>query len=140
MVDRVDLLVLDGGELGLGLIEGSIDVDPAAWFFEAHFLEDPVWPGSLGLQAVLQLLELFALERFGLNDGVGVEFRTAARRRPHAWTYRGQITPACERVHVQASITEVDEFARRILGHAFVSVDGRVIYELRDFGVELVQP
>jgi len=140
MIDRVDLLVLDGGEAGLGLVEGSIDVDPTAWFFEAHFLGDPVWPGSLGLQAVLQLLELFALEHFGLGERVGVEFRTVALERPHTWIYRGQITPACERVRVQASITEVDELAKRILAHAFVSVDGRIIYELRDFGVELVDP
>lgn len=135
MVDQVDLLVLDGGPASLGYVEGSIDVDPDAWFFEAHFFEDPVWPGSLGLEAVLQLLKVFALERFGL--GPRTEFRSVPLGRPHEWIYRGQIAPGCERVRIGASITAVDEVQKRIEAHAFVWVDGRPIYELRGFGVEV---
>ena len=36
-------------------------VDPDEWFFKAHFFQDPVWPGSLGLEAFLQLLKAAAL-------------------------------------------------------------------------------
>ncbi len=36
---------------------GTTRVDPAAWFFQAHFLDDPVWPGSLGLESLLATLE-----------------------------------------------------------------------------------
>jgi len=45
MVDQIDLLVPDGGPNELGSVHGSINVDPSAWFFEAHFYEDPVGPG-----------------------------------------------------------------------------------------------
>ena len=54
MVARVDALHQRGGPHGFGGIVGSIQVDPNAWFFKAHFLQDPVWPGSLGLEAFLQ--------------------------------------------------------------------------------------
>ena len=47
MVDRIDAYVPDGGPHRLGFIAGSKTVDPAAWFFRAHFHQDPVWPGSL---------------------------------------------------------------------------------------------
>src|SRR4051794_2359364 len=50
MIDRVDALVPDGGPHGLGYVSGSMGVDPSAWFFEAHFVGDPVCPGSLGLE------------------------------------------------------------------------------------------
>jgi 3-hydroxymyristoyl/3-hydroxydecanoyl-(acyl carrier protein) dehydratase len=57
MVDRVVAYIPDGGAKGLGLVVGSIDVDPEFWFFKAHFYQDPVWPGSLGLESFLQLLK-----------------------------------------------------------------------------------
>ncbi|MEE8286734.1 MAG: hypothetical protein V3R72_08565, partial [Gammaproteobacteria bacterium] len=42
-------------------------VRPDFWFFDAHFLEDPVWPGSLGLEAFLQLMKVAANERWRLT-------------------------------------------------------------------------
>src|SRR5262249_39191491 len=49
MIDHVDVYVPDGGPRGLGFIEGSQAVDREAWYFRAHFHQDPVCPGSLGL-------------------------------------------------------------------------------------------
>ena len=65
MVDRIDAYVPDGGSKGLGLVVGRIAVDPAFWFFQAHFYQDPVWPGSLGLESFLQLLKYAAWKRWG---------------------------------------------------------------------------
>ena len=44
---------------------GTIAVDPEFWFFKAHFYQDPVWPGSLGLESFLQLLKYAAWQRWG---------------------------------------------------------------------------
>jgi 3-hydroxymyristoyl/3-hydroxydecanoyl-(acyl carrier protein) dehydratase/malonyl CoA-acyl carrier protein transacylase len=74
MVDQIDLLVADGGAHGLGWVHGSIAVDPSAWFFEAHFYQDPVWPGSLGLEAFIQLLKVYAVDRWDLGEST--EFAT----------------------------------------------------------------
>ena len=65
MIDRIDPHVPDGGPHGLGFIVGSKDVDPAEWFFKAHFYQDPVCPGSLGLESFLQLLKVHAVQRWG---------------------------------------------------------------------------
>src|SRR5262249_19742825 len=55
MVDTVTWATNEGGPKGLGSVEGRARVNPDAWFFKAHFFQDPVWPGSLGLESVVQL-------------------------------------------------------------------------------------
>src|SRR5580698_9895720 len=107
MVERIDALAPQGGASQLGFIEGSTDVDPGAWFFAAHFHQDPVWPGSLGLEAMLQLLKVAAAERWPearglIGNSVGV----------HRWQYRGQVIPSNRRVSVQAVITGCDDEKR----------------------------
>src|SRR5205823_4748735 len=60
MVDGVEAYVPDGGQAGLGFVRGVKHVDPEEWFFKAHFYQDPVCPGSLGLESYLQLLKVVA--------------------------------------------------------------------------------
>ena len=60
MVDRIESYSPAGGSKGLGLVVGKVAVDPGFWFFKAHFYQDPVWPGSLGLESFLQLLKFAA--------------------------------------------------------------------------------
>src|SRR5918993_1511529 len=50
MMDEIVSFVPDGGPKGIGFIEGRKKVRPDEWFFKAHFHQDPVWPGSLGLE------------------------------------------------------------------------------------------
>ena len=133
MVDQIDLLVPDGGPQGLGWIHGSIDVDPGKWFFEAHFYQDPVWPGSLGLEAFVQLLKTYAVERWELGETA--EFQTVPSATPHRWGYRGQIVQGCQRVEVYASITTVDDERQTLMADGFLSVDGRTIYSMNDFSL-----
>lgn len=137
MIDHITCFVPDGGPRGLGFIEASIAVDPEAWFFTAHFYQDPVWPGSLGLEALLQLLKLVAVERWG--GGGTVKFSPIAPEVRHQWTYRGQITPGCRRVECQAYITAIDEETRRLRADGFLLVDGRLIYRMNDFAMELLE-
>ena len=134
MVDYIELLVADGGREDLGWIHGSIAVDADAWFFEAHFYQDPVWPGSLGLEAFLQLLKIYAARRWGLGEEAQFTSMPAAHK--HRWSYRGQILPDCERVEVFASITAVDDERRSLVADGFLVVDGRTIYSMNDFSLE----
>jgi hypothetical protein len=60
MLDRA-VHVVGGGAAGLGVVHGEKTVDPAEWFFKAHFFQDPVQPGSLGLEAMLQALQYHML-------------------------------------------------------------------------------
>jgi PfaB family protein len=140
MVDSIELFVPDGGPAGLGFIRGIKQVDPDAWFFAAHFYQDPVCPGSLGLESFLQLLKLAALDRWGEQVRHTHRFEPIELGRTHTWIYRGQIVPRNRRVEVDVTVTSIENGPTpTITGHGFLSVDGIPIYEVRDFGVRLVR-
>ena len=53
-----------------------------------NFYQDPVWPGSLGLESFLQLLKYAAWRRWGDPPAGGWQLSLG---RAHSWTYRGQV-------------------------------------------------
>ncbi len=137
MIDRIDLFLPEGGSQRLGFIRGSKEVDPADWFFRAHFFQDPVWPGSLGLESFLQLLKFAARQRW---PQLADSHRFApAIDRAHRWTYRGQILPSNRRVTVEASVTEIVAAPHPVIwADGYLSVDGLPIYHMQDFGIRLL--
>jgi 3-hydroxymyristoyl/3-hydroxydecanoyl-(acyl carrier protein) dehydratase/malonyl CoA-acyl carrier protein transacylase len=134
LVEEIDLFIPDGGPRGLGFINGSYAVDPDAWFFKAHFYQDPVCPGSLGLESFLQLLRYVA---HTLWDGTGNACYDVTPGQSHRWVYRGQVVPTSKRVVVQAVVTAVDHERRTLQADGFLSVDGRLIFQMSDFGLRM---
>jgi acyl transferase domain-containing protein/3-hydroxymyristoyl/3-hydroxydecanoyl-(acyl carrier protein) dehydratase len=135
MIDQIELFVADGGPAGLGYICGIKDVDPDEWFFKAHFYEDPVTPGSLGLESFIQLVKFAAVERWGWHEGAVVS--AVAREKKHRWLYRGQVVPTNSRVTVSAWITAVDEDKHILTADGFLAVDGKLIYQMNDFTIQM---
>ena len=135
MIDRVEEYHPGGGPLGLGFIRGTKRVDPNEWFFAAHFHQDPVCPGSLGLESFQQLLKVVASKRWGTNSGT--RFESMGLGDVHRWTYRGQILPSDGIVTVRAIVTEVDDARFWIKADGFLGVDGRIIYGMNDFTLRL---
>jgi 3-hydroxymyristoyl/3-hydroxydecanoyl-(acyl carrier protein) dehydratase len=137
MIDRIELFLPQGGPHNLGFVRGAKDIDPQEWFFKAHFYQDPVCPGSLGLESFLQLLKFAAAERW---PQLASSHRfTTATGRSHSWTYRGQILPSNRRVTVEAAITEVVEApSPALFAEGYLAVDGLWIYHMKDFGIQLV--
>ena len=135
MIDRIELFIPDGGPAGLGYLRGTKEVDPDEWFFKAHFYQDPVTPGSLGLESYLQLVKYAAVQRWGWREGDS--FACVALELRHRWLYRGQVVPTDKQVTVVAWITAVDEKERTLVAAGFLSVDGRPIYQMNDFTVQL---
>jgi acyl transferase domain-containing protein/3-hydroxymyristoyl/3-hydroxydecanoyl-(acyl carrier protein) dehydratase len=134
MVDRIEVFVPDGGPHQLGYIRASRQVLRDEWFFKAHFYQDPVVPGSLGLESFLQLLKFVASERWGSPGAQG--WQAVALDAPHEWVYRGQVIPENHRVTIEAVVTAVDDAARLLTADGFLSVDGRVIYGMKRFTVQ----
>lgn len=138
MLDTLEVLDLQGGAKALGFVQGSKRVDPSEWFFQAHFYQDPVMPGSLGLEAFVQLLKLFAKERFGALASTH-RFETLALGLPHRWQYRGQVVPTNAKVTVQAQVTRLEEGPTPlVVADGQLAVDGKIIYTMKDFGLRLV--
>ena len=59
MFDRITQVNNDGGMHQKGEIIAELDIKPDLWFFECHFIGDPVMPGCLGLDALWQMLGFY---------------------------------------------------------------------------------
>jgi len=141
MIDWIEVYQPEGGRQGLGRVVGSVGVDPSAWFFQAHFYQDPVWPGSLGLQSFLQLLQYLAWRRWCQEKTATVppteaEWQAPALGVRHQWTYRGQILPTHRRVVVEADVVAVEERSRCLTADGLLWVDGRPIYRMQHFTLQ----
>lgn len=140
MLDRVTAYQADGGSAGLGWLRAEKDVDPGEWFFTAHFFQDPVQPGSLGVQAMSQLLHWYMLER-GVDGGLDrPRFEPIMTGRPVTWKYRGQVVPTDRLIVVELEITALgqDERGRYATADGWLWVDGRRIYQVTGLGARLV--
>jgi len=137
MIDAVEVYLPRGGGAGLGFIRGSKTVDPDEWFFKAHFFQDPVCPGSLGIESLLQLVKFMALQRWG-------HLSQSHRFMPipgqsHRWSYRGQILPRNKKIEVEAVVTAISETPfPQITANGLLKVDGIYIYQMENFGFDLL--
>ncbi|MFZ5572109.1 MAG: beta-ketoacyl synthase N-terminal-like domain-containing protein [Thermodesulfobacteriota bacterium] len=137
MIDEISIYSPDGGPEGLGFIRGIKQVDPDEWFFKAHFHQDPVCPGSLGVESFLQLVKFIALDRW--QDLAATHTFEMATGIEHQWIYRGQVVQSNRIVEVDAWITKVDTDPHpMLLADGFLKVDGLYIYQMKNFGIRLV--
>ena len=123
-----------------GVYAASQPVDPESWYFRAHFCQDPVQPGSLGIEAMLQLLQVAMLDQ-GLDEGLeDTRFEAVAMGEPLTWKYRGQVLPHNENVHCTLQIEDVQRADGSVLATATASlwVEDMRIYEARNVGMRLV--
>ncbi len=138
MLDKITAFIPDGGPKGLGFIRGINQVDPSRWFFKAHFYQDPVIPGSLGLESFMQLLKCFAIHRWGKElANAPCHYQAMAVGQKHIWSYRGQVIPKDNLVTVDACITKIDDATHTITADGFLVVDGRIIYSMKDFALRV---
>jgi 3-hydroxymyristoyl/3-hydroxydecanoyl-(acyl carrier protein) dehydratase len=135
------LLLLDSveqydnaGPKGLGALIGRRAVNPNEWFFSAHFYQDPVCPGSLGLESFIELMKCHARDRW---PGAG-RFESMVLGKTHKWLYRGQYTPVNKAVEVQCWITALDEANKTLTADGYLLRDGLVVYEMRDFTIKII--
>lgn len=141
MLDRVTGFWANGGKQGLGAARGEKDVNPDEWFFKAHFFQDPVQPGSLGLEAMLQLLQFCMLE-LQLDETLHApRFEPCALGETLIWKYRGQVIPENRCITTTVELTAIDREPGRITAHAEASlfVDGKRIYEAQNLAMRLVE-
>jgi 3-hydroxymyristoyl/3-hydroxydecanoyl-(acyl carrier protein) dehydratase len=136
MIDTIDIACADGGPHQLGYIRGQKTVDPQEWFFKAHFYQDPVCPGSLGIESFIQLMKEAALRRWP-DFGASHRFEMLEGQ-THRWSYRGQVIPTNQTVQVDAYITKTDEGRQPCLtADGSLQVDGIDIYKMEGFGLQL---
>jgi 3-hydroxymyristoyl/3-hydroxydecanoyl-(acyl carrier protein) dehydratase len=140
MLDAITGYWPEGGKDGLGYIRAEKEVKAHDWFFKAHFFQDPVQPGSLGIEAMIQLIKCYMLMVPRQTDIQQPRFQPIDIGSPTQWHYRGQVTPDKKRIVVDLDILEdrVDDDGRRVCAEARLWIDGLKIYHVPRIGVRLV--
>ena len=130
MFDRVTSITADGGPGGKGQVVAELDVNPDLWFFECHFLGDPVMPGCLGLDALWQLTGFFLgwLGMPGRGRAIGVgEVK-----------FSGLVTPAARLIRYTVDMKRViDRRLKMGIADGTMEMDGEAIYVAKDMRVVL---
>ena len=142
MIDRVTGRWPTDGEAGLGRWRAVKDVNPAEWFFKAHFYRDPVQPGSLGIEMLLQLLQFAMLDLgLGAEAGPSARFEPVALHHAIAWRYRGQIVPTRKQITAQVEMSRITREDDGVLAVADASLwcDGIRIYSATNLGMRLAR-
>lgn len=135
-IDSVEI-VDNGGTEGLGYLYAERTIDPSDWFFQFHFHQDPVMPGSLGVEAIIETMQTYAISKdlgAGFNNPKFGQILSNIK-----WKYRGQINPLNKQMSMDVSITSVkDENGKKVItGNASLSKDGLRIYEVFDIAISI---
>ena len=130
MFDRITSITKDGGENNKGLVLAELDIKPDLWFFDCHFVNDPVMPGCLGLDAMWQLL--------GFHLGwLGLEGRGRALSVGNV-KFSGMVLPSVKKLEYRINLKRVLT-SKLILGigNGSLFADGQEIYKAEDLRVGL---
>ncbi|MCK1395923.1 bifunctional 3-hydroxydecanoyl-ACP dehydratase/trans-2-decenoyl-ACP isomerase [Bradyrhizobium sp. 1] len=132
MMDRITEISLDGGEFRKGHIVGELDIVPGHWFFGCHYRGDEMMPGSLGLDAMWQMVGYWlgwsGSPGKGRAIGVGEVECT------------GEITANAQRVRYEVAMRMVRR-GKLVLGIADgrVLADGVSVFTAKDMRVGLTK-
>jgi 3-hydroxyacyl-[acyl-carrier protein] dehydratase/trans-2-decenoyl-[acyl-carrier protein] isomerase len=133
MMDRITEISRDGGEHGKGHVRAEFDIDPAQWFFQCHFIGDPVMPGALGLDAMWQIVGFFLGWIGGKGKGRALGVGEVK--------FTGQVTPDVKQVVYKIDLKRVIN-RKLVMGIAdgVLEADGKPIYTATDLRVGLFDP
>ena len=130
MFDRITRISEKGGANGKGEVEAEFDVKPDLWFFKCHFVDDPVMPGCLGLDALWQLLGFFLAWSGGQGRGRALGCGEVK--------FTGQVMPDSGMVRYQLDIKRVINGALTLgIADGQVMLQDRVIYTAKNLRVGL---
>ena len=130
------LIAKDKGQYNKGYIHATKFIKTYDWFFTCHFYQDPVMPGSLGVEAILQAVQVFILQQDLAKDFVSPKFAQLPNHKT-VWKYRGQILLPVKEMHLEAHIKTIEQRGDQlvIMVDAFLWNEKMRIYQVTDLAV-----
>ncbi|MFM7361041.1 MAG: 1-acyl-sn-glycerol-3-phosphate acyltransferase [Cyanobium sp.] len=135
MLDRLTTRRLDAG--GKARLRAEKVIRPDDWFFRAHFFQDPVQPGSLGVEALVQVLQAHLLLAGASEAFPTGSFTDMVGREPCVWRFRGQVLPDNQLVSLTMDAEAIEKHPERwtVRGQGSLWVDGKRIYQISGLAV-----
>lgn len=130
MMDRITKISDAGGKFDKGEIIAELDINPDLWFFGCHFKDDPVMPGSLGLDALFQLTGFYLtfLGHEGKGRALGCD----------SLKFNGQVLPENKKVTYVVDIKRVLNLKLiMVIADGKMLVDDKEIYFTENMKVGL---
>ena len=130
MFDRITEISEEGGSHNKGHVIAELDIRQDLWFFQCHFIGDPVMPGCLGLDAMWQLVGFY----LGWSGAPGRGRALGAGQVKFA----GQVTPENKLITYRIDMKRVIK-RNLVMGVAdgHMDVDGEEVYTVKDLRVGL---
>lgn len=132
MLDRITDIASTGGAHGKGYLTAELDIHRDLWFFDCHFIGDPVMPGCLGLDAMWQLLGFWLgwSGSPGKGRAVGGEVR-----------FQGDITPTTRLVRYEMNVRQVRRGQTAMaVANGRLFADDICVYVASDLRVAMIRP
>ncbi len=124
LIDRINLIE-KGTKKGKILAEKDILIDE--WFFQFHFRDDPVMPGSFGLDAIWQLIGFYCCASGAIGSGRALGAENVE--------FNGQVRPHNKVIQYQIDILRFSELKEQGISIAIADgnlfVDGELIYTVK---------
>ena len=138
LIDTV-ILMKNGGQFGQGYLHATRDVRSYDWFFTCHFYQDPVMPGSLGVEAIFQAMQTYAIQQDIAKNMIDPVFVQSSNHKIE-WKYRGQILQNSEQMHLEVHIKEtIDKQGKiQIIGDAFLWNGSMRIYQVSNISLSII--
>ena len=125
---------LTGGRFSSGYLYSRIPINNNAWFYQAHFYQDPVMPGSLGVETMAQAL-IKSASAWDLPENL--KWRSKAGGKIN-WKYRGQITPDIREFEIELHIKNISQTSdgAEISADGILWKDSKPIYKVENITLE----
>ncbi len=126
------------GEYGKGYVHATKFMKTYDWFFTCHFYQDPVMPGSLGVEAILQAIQTFALQQDLGKDIRSPKFVQLANHKTN-WKYRGQILLPVKEMHLEVHFKSIEKQNNQVVlvANAYLWNGKMRIYHVTDLALAI---
>lgn len=116
MLDRILSITKEGNR---GMIVAEQDIRLDAWYFQCHFLGDPVQPGCLGVDAIWQMLGFYCIWRGASGAGRALGSNEIQ--------FQGQIRPHNKVARFEVMVTRYQDLKKT--GASLAVADGKIFVD-----------